>query len=285
MTLPGVEAIRPTAHGLHTAHYRHPHLSAWTLSSIGTCVADRPLIHSRRTWREPPIPAWHPESCAGRAVVLLDCTFTKWFVVPRAIVPVTIGPDTSGIPLHLLLGRRGSGFLVGVVLLLYLTNRRIIHVVDTQIVAIGRIHPVGVASCCVAQRHARGKRNLRLSIGYSSIVARFDVARYRVTLPLGASSNHEIRWQLTAKFNACILNGVCCMLQIRLGRTVLRRHAHLLINRHANRRKNANDDHDNKQLNESKTRLSRGTPPQGLIHTTHGFTSLSSCKPAVGSAE
>ena len=181
MTLPGVEAIRPTAHGLHTAHYRHPHLSAWTLSSIGICVADRPLIHSRRTRREPPIPARHPESCAGRAVSLFDRTFTKCFF-PRS--PVTA---ISRIPLDLLLGRRGSGNLVGVVLLLYLTSRRIIHVVDTQIVAIGRIYPVGVASCCVAQRHAWGKRNLRLKLrGCFATVGTFDVARYRVNTALGS---------------------------------------------------------------------------------------------------
>lgn len=205
MTLPGVEAIRPTAHGLHAAHYRHPHLSAWTLSSIGTCVADRPLIHSRRTWREPPIPARHPESCAGRAVAPFDCTFTKC-LFPRPPMPVT-----SGMPLVLLqLGGLGSGNLVGVVLLLYLTSRRIIHVVDTQIVAIGRIYPVGVASssCCVAQRHVWGKRNLRVSIGSFATVGISDVARYRLLLPLGACSNHEIRRQLTAEFNACILNGV-----------------------------------------------------------------------------
>ena len=138
MTLPGVEAIRPTAHGLHAAHYRHPHLSAWTLSSIGICVADRPLIHSRRTRREPPIPARHPESCAGRAIALFDFTFTKRFF-PRSPVHETMRVGTSGIPLDLLFGRRGSGILAGVVLLLYLTNRRITHVVDTQIVAIGRI--------------------------------------------------------------------------------------------------------------------------------------------------
>lgn len=282
MTLPGVEAIRPTAHGLHAAHYRHPHLSAWTLSSIGTCVADRPLIHSRHTRREPPIPARHPESCAGRAVALFDWTFSKWWFVPRSPVPVT-----SGIPLHLLLGRRGSGNLVGVVLLLYLTSRRIIHVVDTQIVAIGRIHPVGVASssCCVAQRHAWGKRNLRLSMVYFGTVGMSDVARYRVNTALGVCCNHEIRRQRTAEFNTCILNGVCCVPQIGLGCAVPCRCAHLPINRHADRCKNANDDHDNKQLNESKTRLPRGTPPTGPIHTTHGFTSLSSCKPAIGSVE
>ena len=164
MTLSGVEAIRPTAHGLRAAYYRHPHpLSAWTLSSIGTCVADRPLIYSRCPRREPPIPAWHPKSCAGRAVALFDWTFTKCFF------PWPTMPFTSGIPLDRRLGGRGSGNFVGVVLLLYLTNRRIIHVVDTQIVAIGRIYTVGVASCSsfcvVAQRHARGKRNLRLSRG------------------------------------------------------------------------------------------------------------------------
>lgn len=150
MTLPGVEAIRPTAHGLHTAHYRHPHpLSAWTLSSIGTCVANRPLIYSRRTRREPPVPAWHQKSCAGRAVALFDWTYLKC-VFRRSPARVS-----SRLPPHLLSGNRGSSNLVRVVLLLYLTSRRIIHVVDTQIVAIGRIHPVGVASssCCVAQRH------------------------------------------------------------------------------------------------------------------------------------
>lgn len=207
MTLPGVEAIRPTAHGLHTAHYRHPHPpSAWTLSSIGTCVADRPLIHSRHTRREPPIPARHPESCAGRAVAPFDCTFTKC-LFPRPPMPVT-----SGIPLYLLLGSRGSGNLVGVVLLLYLTSRRIIHVVDTQIVAIGRIYPVGVASCCVAQRHARGKRNLRLSIGYFGTVGIFDVARYRVNTTPGVCSNHEIRRQLTVdSMRAFSMESVACL--------------------------------------------------------------------------
>ena len=209
MTLPGVEAIRPTAHGLHTARYRHPHPpSAWTLSPIGTCVADRPLIHSRHTRREPPVPAWHPESCAGRAVALFDLTFTKCFF-PRAPVPVI-----SGIPLVLLqLGGRGSSNLVGVVLLLYLTSRRIIHVVDTQIVAIGRIYPVGVASCCVAQRHARGKRNLRLKLrGCFATVGTFDVARYRVNTPLGFAPTMKFGGSLpSSSMRAFSMESVACL--------------------------------------------------------------------------
>lgn len=60
MTLPSVEAIRPTTIGLHTAYYRRPHpLSAWTLSSIGAYVANRPPNHCDSTRRVPPIPARH----------------------------------------------------------------------------------------------------------------------------------------------------------------------------------------------------------------------------------
>lgn len=100
-------------------------------------------------------------------------------------------PAISVIPLDRRLGRRGSGNFVGVVLLLYLTNRRIIHVVDTQIVAIGRIYTVGVASCSsfcvVAQRHARGKRNLRLSRGGGVLQLRQGLTPLAigVALPLG----------------------------------------------------------------------------------------------------
>ena len=284
MTLPGVEAIRPTA--------KWPPRSALPASTpecVDTLV-NRDMRRGSSTDTLPPHPARASDTCstsrimrwARRSAVRLDI-YQVFF--PRMPVPVT-----SGIPLDRRLGRRGSGNFVGVVLLLYLTNRRIIHVVDTQIVAIGRIYPVGVASCSsfcvVAQRHARGKRNLRLSRGGCfAIEARFDAACYRSGTALRACSNREIRRQLTVEFNACILNGVCCVPQIGLSGGIPRRLAHLQINRHANRCKNANDNHDNKQLNESKTRLPRGTPPTGPIHTTHGFTSLSSCKPAIGPVE
>lgn len=187
MTLPGVEAIRPTA--------KWPPRSALPAPTPAECVD---ALVNRGIRRQPPAESLrqHPP----RATDTRSVPPPSWAVIlfERASNRA-IAAATPTFPTHLSV-TCCSRLPVRIVPLFYAPRRRIIHVEDAEIVGVGGINPIGVAGiqCLarhVAQRHALGKRDLRVKVGSVSVsvLVHRGISFQRVDATFFACSNLEIR--------------------------------------------------------------------------------------------